>query len=62
LALSYILSYAEVSTVIPGIKTPEQAKLNTTGITRLSREDLDFIQNLYHEKFAVLMELMEKQG
>ncbi len=62
LALSYILSYNEVSTVIPGIKTPEQAKLNTTGITGLSKEDLDFIRNLYHEKFTLLMELMEKQG
>ncbi len=62
LALSYILSHEGVSTVIPGIKTPEQAKRNTSGITRLSREDLDFIQNLYHEKFTLLMELMEKQG
>ncbi len=62
LALSYILSYDKVSTVISGIKTPEQSKLNTSGITRLSKEDLDFIQNLYHEKFTSLMELMEEQG
>ncbi len=62
LALSYILSYDEVSTVIPGIKTPEQAKLNTSGIIRLSKDDLDFIRNLYQEKFTLLMELMEKQG
>ena len=61
-ALSYILSFKEVSTVIPGIKTPEQAKLNTSGIIRLSKKDLDFIQNLYNEKFTLLMELMEKQG
>ena len=62
LALSYILGYEEISTVIPGIKTPEQAKLNTSDITRLSEKDMDFIRQLYREKFVELMKLMEEQG
>jgi aryl-alcohol dehydrogenase-like predicted oxidoreductase len=61
-ALSYILSYPEISTVIPGIKTPEQAVSNTSGIIRLPAEELKFLENHYGEKLAALLALMEKQG
>jgi len=61
-SLSFILSFSEISTVIPGIKTPEQAILNTSGLKYLSGEDLNFVQNIYKEKFIELVELMEKQG
>ncbi len=61
-ALSFILSFQEVSTIIPGIKTPKQAKLNTTGISKLSKSDLDFLENFYHEKLYKLVELMEQLG
>ena len=39
LALSYILSYPEVSTIIPGIRTREQAEQNTSGLFRLDPEE-----------------------
>ncbi len=47
LALSFPLSYPEVSTVIPGIKTPEQIEMNTSKIVRLNSEDLSFLENYF---------------
>lgn len=46
-ALSFPLSYPEVSTVIPGIKTPRQAEENTKDIVRLNSEDLMFLEDYY---------------
>lgn len=54
LAMSFILSHSEISTVIPGIRTAEQAEKNTRGITQLQEEDLQLIKN------ADLDSLMEK--
>ena len=54
LALSFILSHPKVSTVIPGIRTAEQAEKNTRGLIRLEDEDLQLIQN------ADLNPLMQK--
>lgn len=62
LALSYILSYKEVSTVIPGIRTAEQVKLNTEGLFLLDKEDLKMIEGLGSTAFVPLMELIKKQG
>ncbi|WP_423820229.1 aldo/keto reductase [Salinimicrobium sp. TIG7-5_MAKvit] len=54
LAMSFILSHSEISTVIPGIRTAEQAEKNTRGITQLQEEDLQLIKN------ADLVSLMKK--
>ena len=62
LALSYILSYQEVSTVIPGIRTPKQVKLNTDGLFQLDAEDLRLIGELGTSDFVGLMELIREQG
>jgi aryl-alcohol dehydrogenase-like predicted oxidoreductase len=62
LAMSYILSYPEVSTVIPGIRTPEQVKLNTEGLFRLDAKDRQMIEELGNSDFVGLMELIQKQG
>ena len=62
LALSYILSYPEVSTVIPGIRTPEHVALNTRHIVDLQPEDQLFLRNLYDTHWQGVMDLMEKQG
>ncbi|MFC0263650.1 aldo/keto reductase [Fontibacter flavus] len=59
LAMSFILSFEGVSTVIPGIKTSEQATLNTTGITKISDEDRDKIVNMYYPKFRDLLMRMK---
>ncbi len=55
LSMSFILSFDAVSTVIPGIKTPEQARRNTSGIVKLSDEDRDFITSMYEETFRPLL-------
>src|SRR5436190_18872152 len=62
LALSYILSYPEVSTIIVGIRTTEQVQLNTTGLFQLENEDKLFIEQLGATDFAQVMDLIQKQG
>jgi aryl-alcohol dehydrogenase-like predicted oxidoreductase len=61
LSLSFVLSLPEVSTVIPGIKTVEQAVENTTDIVQLQDVDMKFIIQLYRDKLCKLVDLMEKQ-
>jgi aryl-alcohol dehydrogenase-like predicted oxidoreductase len=62
LALSYILSYDEVSTVIPGIRTPEQVHLNTTALVKLKEEDKKMIESLNQSSFENLLKLIESKG
>lgn len=62
LALSYILSYDGVSTIIPGIRTEQQAKQNTERLFKLDEEDMKMIELLDHSTMQPLMELIKKQG
>jgi len=62
LSLSFCASIAGVSTIIPGIKTPDQAEKNTKDITTLGDRDLQFIAALYRERFSRIIDMMEKQG
>lgn len=62
LALSYILSYPEISTVIPGIRTPEHVALNTDHLVTLEEKDKQHLQNLYQTHWLPVMDMMEKQG
>ncbi len=62
LALSYILSYTEVSTSIPGIRTAEQAKTNSSGLFQLQQEDITMIEGLGATDFASVMTLIQQQG
>ena len=62
MALSYILSYEEVSTVIPGIRTPEHVALNTDHIVQLDEADKKRLQELYDTHWQPVMDMMEKQG
>jgi aryl-alcohol dehydrogenase-like predicted oxidoreductase len=62
LALSYILSYPEISTVIPGIRTPKHVSLNTDHLVKLEESDKKHLQQLYHTHWQPVMELMQKQG
>jgi aryl-alcohol dehydrogenase-like predicted oxidoreductase len=57
-AQSFILNHKGVSTVIPGIKTPEQAEKNTKAIILISEEDINFIHQLFEERFNVLVDKM----
>ena len=62
LALSYVLSYEEVSTVIPGIRTKEQVAANTMNLVPLEADDKRFIESFGATKFESLMNLIERQG
>jgi aryl-alcohol dehydrogenase-like predicted oxidoreductase len=62
LALSYILSYHEVSTIIAGIRTAEQVQLNTTGLFQLDSDDRSVIEQLGATDFVRVMDLIQKQG
>ncbi|MBS1921184.1 MAG: aldo/keto reductase [Bacteroidetes bacterium] len=62
LALSYILSYPEVSTVIPGIRTAAHADANTSGLIQLDTDDMKLIEELGRNEFVSVMELIKKQG
>src|SRR6187402_3353768 len=62
LALSYILSYPEVSTIIAGIRTAEQVQLNTTGLFQFDSDDRSVIEKLGATSFVQAMDLIQKQG
>jgi len=62
LSLSFCRSVPEVSVTIPGIKTPEQADDNTTGIIQLDDEDMDYLFTLGKEKYESITSLMQQQG
>ena len=62
LALSYILSYPEISTVIPGIRTPEHVTLNTNHLIQIEEADKMHLQNLYESDWLKVMAMMERQG
>ncbi len=62
LALSYILSYPEVSTAIPGIRTAEQAEQNTLGLVRLDAGDMSLISDSGGPGEPDVMELIRSLG
>lgn len=62
LALSYILNYDEVSTIIPGIRTAAHAESNTNGLIRLDQSDRDLIEQLGKTNFVPVMERIQQQG
>jgi aryl-alcohol dehydrogenase-like predicted oxidoreductase len=62
LALSYILCYQQVSTMIPGIRTPQHAMDNSSGLFKLDQEDINLIEHLGQTDFVTVMELIQQQG
>jgi aryl-alcohol dehydrogenase-like predicted oxidoreductase len=62
LAVSFILSHYEISTVIPGIKTVKQAVENTAGIIKLNDEDINYLHNYFNEELSALVDLYETAG
>lgn len=61
LALSFCASTPGISTIIPGIKTPQQAEMNSTTI-RLHADDMAVINDAYSTQLTNVMTLMEKRG
>ena len=62
LALSYCASIPEVSTVISGIKTPEQAIENSGPLLQLSDADRSLLRSFVERAGAEILALMETQG
>lgn len=62
LAMSFILSCPEVSTVIPGIRTTGQVKQNTAGIRQLSPVNMKKLLALGDQQWKTVVEEMEKLG
>jgi aryl-alcohol dehydrogenase-like predicted oxidoreductase len=62
LALSYVLSYSEVSVIIPGIRTREHVTGNTTGLFKLDIADRQKIETLGGGPFVSIMEMIKQQG
>lgn len=62
LALSFILSLKDVSTVIPGIRTPEHVAQNTSGLKTLPEAVFNKLSSIGKTEMQPLMELMEKVG
>ncbi len=62
LAISYILNYPEISTVIPGIRTPEQVQSNTSGLFRMEQDDVALVEKLGVSDLAEVMKLIQQQG
>ena len=61
IALSFILSFNSVSTVIPGIRTPQHA-IDNTKIIKLDKTDVEYLKELYNSQWKEIVDLMEKQG
>jgi aryl-alcohol dehydrogenase-like predicted oxidoreductase len=61
LAMSFCAAHAGVSTVIPGIKTPTQAEMNSV-VVPLNSSEVNMIRNAYKEYFTAVVMMMEKQG
>ena len=62
LALSYLLSYQQVSVVIPGIRTEKQVTDNTTGLFNILPEDMQYIESLGKNEFLSIMKMIQLQG
>lgn len=62
LALSYILGYPEVSTVIPGIRTPQQVAANTTGLFQPEQADMQLLEKMGTAELAEIMKAIQQQG
>ena len=62
LSLSFVLSFREISTVIPGIRTPEQARENAGHIVKLSHTDKVRLIDEYNKVYAGILEETEKTG
>ncbi|HEX4877118.1 MAG TPA: aldo/keto reductase [Chitinophagaceae bacterium] len=62
LALSYVLSYPQVSVIIPGIRTADHVKGNTTGLFILDKADREMIETAGKGSLNVIMEMIEQRG
>jgi aryl-alcohol dehydrogenase-like predicted oxidoreductase len=61
-ALSFILGFPEISTVIPGIRTPRHVALNTQGLVDISFTDHQHLCRLFQDRWQPVIQMMQAQG
>ncbi len=63
-ALKFVLAHDAVSTVIAGIKTPEQAQQNAAAsdTSELAPKDVSFLHSLFEEEFDAYVEELRTAG
>jgi len=61
LAMSFILNYPEISTIIPGIRTEEHVLQNTAGLKVLQENNRMFLEQL-SSQWEPIVKLMEQKG
>jgi aryl-alcohol dehydrogenase-like predicted oxidoreductase len=62
LALSFILGIPEVTTVIPGIRTPGHVDQNTSSLKTLSKQTMDELFALAGNELKPVLDLIENKG
>lgn len=62
LALSFALSFPEITTAIPGIRNAEQAVLNAAPLIQLHEDEKQYITGLFESDFRPLLKMMQLQG
>jgi aryl-alcohol dehydrogenase-like predicted oxidoreductase len=61
IALAFVLTHREVSTVIPGMRSPGQAAQNAAGPFGLTESENASLMRLYDDRLADLLCLMERE-
>jgi len=61
-ALRFVLSFTEVSTVIPGIRNEEQIQQNIADLEKIDETDIQFLKKLFAEKLSELLEKIQRYG
>lgn len=59
-ALSFVLNHKDASTAIPGIRTVHQAQLNSRKLIIIEKKDMEYLHQLWKEKFEHLLSEFEK--
>ncbi len=62
LAFGFILSHPEISTIIPGMRTPRQVIENSQDALKLNEKDLDFLHHYFKSDLFHLLEEMKQLG
>lgn len=60
LALGFVLNHSQISTAIPGMKTIHQVELNTREKIKIDEKDLEYLHQLWKERFENLLNQLEK--
>ncbi len=62
IAMSFVAGFPGVSTLIPGIRTPQQAEMNADSIIPLAPEDMAMLRAHYNTQWKSLMDVLEQAG